>query len=243
MKPENGNMQFTTKTLVDEVEERILEFIKKNKLKPGDSLPNENQLSQDMGISRNVTREAMSRLRMLGIVQSRTKKGITIVEPPLFIGLEKVTNPYLFSESKIHNIIEMRIALEIGITDFIFNNIKDQDVSDLEKIVEQGSIYSDNNWPIELEKAFHMRIYEIVGNPFISQFQMIVHIIFEYAKDNYEKYIKPINDQLKKDGKLVTHQDLFMHLKSRDRGGYITAIKGHLYMYLELKEKMNNHEG
>src|SRR5690606_16878439 len=121
MDSKNGKMQFATKTLVDEVEERILQYIKQNKLKPGDSLPNENQLSQDMGISRNVTREAMSRLRMLGIVQSRTKKGITIVEPPLFIGLEKVTNPYLFSESKIHDIIEMRIALEVGITDFIFH--------------------------------------------------------------------------------------------------------------------------
>ncbi|HLT93445.1 MAG TPA: GntR family transcriptional regulator [Membranihabitans sp.] len=240
MKTENGKMQFTTKTLVDEVEERILQYIKQNKLKPGDSLPNENQLSQDMGISRNVTREAMSRLRMLGIVQSRTKKGITIVEPPLFIGLEKVTNPYLFSESKIHDIIEMRIALEVGITDFIFHKISDEDVTDLEKIVEQGSIYKDNNWPIDLEKAFHMRIYKIVGNPFISQFQMIVHIIFEYAKDNYDTYIKPLNDQLKKDGKLVTHQDLFKYLKNRDREGYIEAIKGHLYLYLELSEKMKS---
>src|SRR5690606_31756158 len=151
MDSKNGKMQFATKTLVDEVEERIIDYIRQNKLKPGDSLPNETQLSEDMGISRNVTREAMSRLRMLGIVQSRTKRGITIVEPPLFVGLEKVTNPHLFSEATIHHIIEMRIALEVGITDFIFNKIGEQDIVDLGKIVEQGSIYNDNNWPVELE--------------------------------------------------------------------------------------------
>ena len=237
MDSKNGKMQFATKTLVDEVEERIIDYIRQNKLKPGDSLPNETQLSEDMGISRNVTREAMSRLRMLGIVQSRTKRGITIVEPPLFVGLEKVTNPHLFSEATIHHIIEMRIALEVGITDFIFNKIGEQDIVDLGKIVEQGSIYNDNNWPVELEKEFHMRIYRIAGNPFISQFQKIVHIIFEYAKENYDARIRPINEKLKKEGKLITHLDLYNTLRNNDREGYIGAIKGHLFLYLGLNEK------
>lgn len=233
----NGKMQFATKTLVDQVEERIINYIRDSKLKPGDTLPNETQLSQDMGISRNVTREAMSRLRMLGLIQSRTKRGITIVEPPLFVGLEKVTNPYLFSEDTIMNIIEMRIALEVGITDFIFDKITDEDINDLDTIVNQGSIYDDNNWPVDLEKAFHMRIYQIAGNPFISQFQKIVHIIFEYAKNNYDSHIKPINKKLKAEGKLITHLDLFNILKEKDREKYVTAIKGHLYLYRYLNKK------
>lgn len=230
----NGKMMFSTKTLVDHVEERIIDYIKNNKLRPGDNLPNEMQLSETMGISRNVIREAMSRLRMLGIIQSRTKRGITVVEPPLFIGLEKVTNPYLFSDATIRNIMEMRIALEVGIADFIYTRKTDEDIEDLRRIVEKGSIYIDNNWPIELEKEFHMRIYKIVGNPFITQFQKIIHIIFEYAKDNYESLIKPVNDRLKSDGKLVTHQDLFAVLKSGTSKEYQEAIKGHLYLYIML---------
>ncbi|WP_236969298.1 FadR/GntR family transcriptional regulator [Membranihabitans marinus] len=233
-----GKALFATKTLVDQVEERILNYIRSNHLKPGDTLPNETQLSEDMGISRNVTREAMSRLRMLGIIQSRTKRGIVIVEPPLFIGLEKVTNPYLFSDETIHSIMEMRIALEVGIVDFIFDRITDVDIQELHRIVEQGSSFSDNNWPIELEKEFHMRIYQIAGNRFISQFQKIIHIIFEYARSNYDALIRPINDQLNKEGRLVTHQDLFDTLVAGDRQGYTQAIKGHLNLYISLKEKL-----
>lgn len=237
MNSPSNKIKFETKTLVDQVEERIINYIREHELKPGDSLPNETKLSEDMGISRNVTREAMSRLRMLGLIQSRTKRGITIVEPPLFVGLEKVTNPHLFSEETIRNIIEMRIALEIGITDFIFDKITEEDIADLKEIITQGSIYDDNNWPVELEKAFHMRIYQIAGNPFISQFQKIVHIIFEYAKNNYDSHIKPINDKLKMEGKLVSHLDIYNVLKSRDRNQYVTVIKGHLYLYLDLNLK------
>ncbi len=229
--------QFSTKTLVDQVEERILDFIKNSKLRPGDNLPNETQMSENLGISRNVTREAMSRLRMLGIIQTRTKRGITIVEPPLLIGLEKVTNPYLFSESTMHHIIEMRIAIELGITDLIFDNLKGNDLDDLRKIVEQGGMYEAENWPTELEKKFHMRIYQITQNPFITQFQQIVHIVFEYAKENYDSIIKPINDRLKAEGKLITHLDLYHALKERDRNKYREAIKGHLNLYLQIKSK------
>lgn len=64
----------STTTLADQVEEKIIEYIKENHLTPGDSLPNEMQFSEMLGISRNVVREAMSRLRMLGLIQSRTKE-------------------------------------------------------------------------------------------------------------------------------------------------------------------------
>jgi len=49
-----------TITLVDKVEMSILDYIKEKKLVPGDSLPNEMDLSTELGISRNVLREALS---------------------------------------------------------------------------------------------------------------------------------------------------------------------------------------
>ncbi len=70
----------TTTTLADQVEEKIIEYLKENELIPGNALLNENQLSDMLGISRNVVREAMSRLRMLGLIQSRTKRGIVYDE-------------------------------------------------------------------------------------------------------------------------------------------------------------------
>jgi DNA-binding FadR family transcriptional regulator len=221
-----------TITLVDKVEMSILGYIKEKKLVPGDSLPNEMFLSTELGISRNVLREALSRLRMLGIVQSRTRKGIVIQEPSLLSGFEKVIEPYLLSEGAIVDMMGMRIALEIGLTDFLFRNLTDQKVSELENIVrsQEAMMYS---LTVEQETEFHKKIYEISGNNFIIQFQKIIHPVFEFAKMNYESHFAPVNERLHGEGRIVTHQDLFQCIKDRDMEGYRNAIKIHLQPYME----------
>jgi len=221
-----------TSTLVDKVEMSILDYIKVKKLIPGDTLPNEMMLSSELGISRNVLREALSRLRMLGIVQSRTKRGIVIQEPSLLLGFEKVIEPYLLSENAIIEMMGMRIVLEIGLTDFLFRNLTDEKVDELEKIVlsQEAMIY---RLTVEQETEFHKKIYEITGNNFIVEFQKIIHPVFEFAKSNYESYFAPVNERLVNEKQIVTHQDLFGFIKARDMEGYRNAIKLHLQPYME----------
>lgn len=221
-----------TITLVDKVEVSILDYIKEKKLIPGNSLPNEMDLSRELGISRNVLREALSRLRMLGIVQSRTRKGIVIQEPSLLSGFEKVFEPYLLSESAILDMMGMRVVLEIGLTDFLFRNLDDQKVRELENIVrsQEAMKYS---LTVEQETEFHKKIYEISGNSFIIQFQKIIHPVFEFAKSNYESHFAPVNERLLREGKIVTHHDLFRFIRDRDMEGYRNAIKIHLQPYME----------
>lgn len=221
-----------TITLVDKVEISILEYIKEKKLIPGNSLPNEMDLSKELGISRNVLREALSRLRMLGIVQSRTRKGIIIQEPSLLSGFEKVIEPYLLSEGAILDMMGMRIALEIGLTDFLFRNLEDSRVQELEDIVrsQEAMKYS---LTVEQETEFHKKIYEISGNKFIVQFQKIIHPVFEFAKSNYESHFAPVNERLLREGKIVTHHDLFRFIRDRDMEGYRNAIRIHLQPYME----------
>ena len=221
-----------TITLVDKVEMSILDYIKEKKLVPGNSLPNEMDLSAELGISRNVLREALSRLRMLGIVQSRTRKGIVIQEPSLLSGFEKVIEPYLLGERAIIDMMGMRIALEIGLTDFLFRNLTDQKIGKLENIVRSQEAMKFS-LTVEQETEFHKKIYEISGNNFIIQFQQIIHPVFEFAKMNYESYFAPVNERLLREGKIVTHLDLFNFIRDRDMEGYRNAIRIHLQPYME----------
>jgi len=227
-----------TSTLVDKVEISIRQYIKAKKLIPGNTLPNEMVLSTELGVSRNVLREALSRLRMLGIIQSRTKRGIVIQEPSLFSGFEKVIEPYLLSENTIVEMMGMRIVLEIGITDFLFANLDVDKIDEIEKIVlsQKDAKYQLS---VEQETKFHKKIYEITGNNFIIQFQKIIHPVFEFAKSNYESYFAPVNQRLLSERQIVTHQDLFGYIKARDMEGYRNAIKLHLQPYMEfIQSKM-----
>ena len=229
----NMKNELTTTTLADHVEEKIIEYIKENDLTPGDSLPNEMYFSETMGISRNVVRESMSRLRMLGLIKSRTKRGMVITEPPLLIGFQKVLDPQFLSIGTMKELMGVRISLEIGLSELLFSNLKDEDIETLEKIVAIEKAIEINNPQLEDEIRFHSNVYKIAGNNFIYQFNKIIHPVVVFAKQNYENFFQPINQLLLEKGEIVTHQDLLNKIKNRDKNGYIDAIKGHLKPYME----------
>ena len=237
---EDNKTNFTTITLADQVESKIIDYIKENKLVPGDSLPNEMEFVKMMGISRNVLREALSRLRMLGLIQTRPKRGIVVTEPPLLNGLKKVLDPNLLSVKTIQEMMGMRIAIEIGITDFIFTNITEESITELEQIVTRQKAIGINNLSIEDEMLFHTKIYEIAGNKFILQFNEIMHPIFVFAKENYESYFQPINIKLKDQDKIVRHSDLLQLIKDGNKDGYQNAMKAHLKPYWEFLYNQNS---
>jgi len=189
------------------------------------------QFSEMMGISRSVVREAMSRLRMLGLIQSRTKRGMVITEPPLLNGFKKVLVPNLLSTNTLKEIMGMRISLEIGLADFLFANLQEDDLDELEQIVSRQQVIGITNLSIEDEMQFHTKIYEIAGNDFIQQLDTIMHPIFVFAKQNYATYFLPVNKRLQETGEMVTHPDLLFLMKSRDKEGYRKSIKKHLKPY------------
>ena len=224
---------FSTTTLADQVEEKIIEYIKENELVPGDSLPNENQFSEMLGTSRNVVREAMSRLRMLGLIQSRTKRGIVVTEPPLLNGFKKVLDPNLLSIKTIKELMGMRISLEIGLAEFLFANIHENDIVELAQIVSRQQAIGINNLSVEDEMLFHTKIYKIAGNNFILQLNELMHPVFVFAKQNYDSYFLPVNEQLSKQGEIITHHDLMFLIKSGDKEAYQKAMRKHLKPYWE----------
>ena len=66
------------KTTHDATIDGIRDYILKNRLKVGDSLPSEHELCAALGISRNILREAMRYFRTLGFITSKSKTGAVI---------------------------------------------------------------------------------------------------------------------------------------------------------------------
>jgi DNA-binding GntR family transcriptional regulator len=63
-----------TRRAFEEICERIREQLDLGVLKPGDKLPPERDLAQQLGVSRNVLREALRSLEMAGVL--RLRKGV-----------------------------------------------------------------------------------------------------------------------------------------------------------------------
>ena len=130
-------------TLVDQVEEKMIIYFKEQGLRPGSSIPNEFELAASLGIGRTVLREALSRFKMTGMIQSRTKRGMTLAEPSLLASLRRSMNPLLMSETPLRDIFEMRIILELGSAALVITLLSPQDIADLEQLVENEERFGD----------------------------------------------------------------------------------------------------
>ena len=213
-------------SLTDKVELRLLEIFREGELKPGDPIPKEMELSQILNVSRTVLREALSRLRTLGLIDSKKHKGMVLTEPDVLVGLDRLLNPRILGEETLQDIFELRLVLEMGIAELLFARKTKEDVEELKLIAHQEEEYGDHNFPMEFEARFHGRIYEITGNRTLQRFQKLLLPIFKYVND---KGFRLRNDELPED--YVNHRILVQYIEHGTPETYRHAMKNHLQVH------------
>ena len=128
-------------TLVDDVENHLIKYLIDKKFKPGDQMPKEIELAESLGVSRSVIREALSRLRMLGILKSYKRRGLEVSTPDILIGLDRVLIPQILDQKTMQDLFELRLILEMGIAEILFLRKTEKDIVELRQILkkEKGS--------------------------------------------------------------------------------------------------------
>jgi len=171
-----------TSSLVDKVEAKLVELLQKRKLKVGDTIPKELELAETLGVSRTVIREALLRLRMMGLIESKKKKGSVITSPDLLGMMSKSMNPHILDQETLKEIFEIRLVLEIGMADLLFRRVIKKDIADLKEIVKNEPPAAQYHlFNIDHEIAFHGKLYEITGNETLKKFQKMLLPVFDYV--------------------------------------------------------------
>lgn len=212
-----------TSSLVDRVEDNLVQLLQEKKLKVGDSIPTELELCNILGVSRTVVREALLRLRLMGLIDSKKKKGAVITSPDIFGILSRSMNPHILDQETLKEIFEIRLVLEIGMADFIYDKISTADIEELKVIVgNEPAGASDFLFNIDHEIAFHGKLYEITGNSTLKKFQNLLLPIFDYVNNS---------GLLKKNTKLhkfVSHKGLIDILENGSPEIFRNAMRNHL---------------
>lgn len=223
-----GLGRITQSTMADVVEVRLREYLKKKSFKPGDPLPNEMQLAESLGVSRNVVREALSRLRMLGMVETKKKRGMVLSRPDILGSFERVLDPLIIDDNTLQDIFELRLTLEIGLADILYLRKTKKDVEELEQIAKNQKVDSGKQtFRIKNEIAFHGKIYQMTGNDTLKRFQNMLLPIFGYLV-SLEKV--PIIGK-------VTHMDLVNILKNGTKEEFRQGMLQHLQHHFDKLRK------
>jgi len=210
-------------TLVDRVEAKLVELLQQRKLKVGDTMPKELDLAKALGVSRTVIREALLRLRLVGLVDSKKKKGAVITSPDIFSTMSKSLNPHILDNSTLKEVFEIRLVLEVGMADLLFRRITEKDIEDLKKIVKNEPEDSKNRmFNAEYEIRFHGKLYEITGNETLKRFQKMLLPVFDYV---HQSSILARPDKRKK---FVSHQQLVSLLQTGNPQKFRDGMRSHL---------------
>lgn len=211
------------RSLVDRVESKLVTLLQQKRLKVGDPIPKELELSESLGVSRTVVREALTRLRLMGLIESKKKRGTVITSPDVFGNLSKSMNPYILDDGTLKDLFELRLVLEIGMADLLFERIKDGDIADLHAIVDSEPAQPKYHlFNIDHEIAFHGKLYEIAGNEALKKFQKLLLPVFGYVQRS---------GLLKKQGYLetfVSHKDLVSILETGNAEQFREGMRNHL---------------
>jgi len=215
----------STKTMADVVEVKLREYFKKKSFKPGDSLPSELELADALGVSRNVVREALSRLRMLGMIETKKKRGMILARPDILGAFERVLDPLIIDKETLQDIFELRLILEVGLADLIYIHKTKADIDELEAIAKKE--VTDDSFRIKNEIAFHGKLYEMTGNSTLKRFQIMLLPIFAYVI-TLEK--KPTRGK-------VSHLGLVALLKKGNKEAFRKGMLAHLQPHFDRLKK------
>jgi DNA-binding FadR family transcriptional regulator len=209
-------------TLADDVEQRLLAYIHDADLEPGDPFPGEEELATKLGVSRGVVREAMSRLRMLGVLDARRRRGTVLQEPDPFLGFERALDAGVFSEDTWAELTELRLIVEMGLTELILQRVTPAMAEELLALAEAIESATERDAVIAADLRFHEYLCTVAGNQLANRFQSLLASFFAAARNRPGKTYR-----------LGRHRELAQALAGGDAEQFRLLMREHFQPHLD----------
>ena len=144
---------------VDIVVNNIKKLLIERKLKPGDRLPNEVEISEAMNVSRGSVREALRILTAFGLVESRVGTGTYICQKPGRTLADSLLFSFFVNNPNIGKLYEFRRLIEIDILESVLDHydenerrMLEENVDELKELLTKNP---DTDWLRENDISFH----------------------------------------------------------------------------------------
>lgn len=173
----------SSESVVQQVINALTDAMINRELRPGDKIPTEAEMAENMGVGRNSIREAIKILVYLGVLEIRRAEGTFVCEgfsesmiDPMIYGI------ILDKEDSYENLMELREMIEVGVLQLAMAKVQEEERKSLkEKLghmktaIEAGSEKVENAFWADNE--FHDAICNIGKNPLVNKINQVVRVL------------------------------------------------------------------
>lgn len=220
----------------DNLSARVATILKRyvlaERLEPGHRLPSERRLADWLNVSRVVLREALSQLMGEGILE-RPSPYVLCVAAFDRAKLAAELSGLDHDDAEAHDLIQMRVILELGAIEFIVAGVTDAQLKAIERWVIEGERTLAAGEPIfRADAGFHAALLKSLGNQAVNR---LLPLIEEHLR----------HDVLQDPGRLKTgglptdqrvvqqHREIYEALKRRDGAAARHWLLTHLKPYID----------
>jgi len=208
--------------------QKVKNMIVSQKMKPGDRIPTETELSEQFGVSRSTLREAMKYLRAENVIVIRQGSG-TFVSDYTGVGDDPLGLHFADQENLLRHLFETRMMIEPQIAALAVERATSQNIRDLENIIRkmlETEINDDSAAGLDIR--FHTAVAECTHNDVLIRVVPIINesIVRSHAKtqEDAESYRRAKR----------SHVGIFDAIRDRD------SIKARYFSERHIWETLND---
>lgn len=182
-------------TLSDNIMDQLTNLIVQGKLKSGDRLPSERELSEMFGVSRTSIREAIKGLSKVGLFRIIPGKG-TYIESDTE-NVKSLAYTFLLSEKDINSLYEAREVVQAEMSRLAAERATEADIAEIRKAIMKAKEADNVMDQAKVDVEFDLGIARAAKNTVLLKFLYSIQEFMRLTRMKYityERYSNSIQD-------------------------------------------------
>ncbi|ORC38434.1 hypothetical protein B4O97_01365 [Marispirochaeta aestuarii] len=220
-----------------QVYEKCKSMIVSGSWAPGDRLPSESQLCEQLGVSRVSVRSALQSLEAQGFIEIRRGEGSYVKHFNLSDQLDLLLPIFALGKKDVLDVLKFRLITEPSFMPYVVENATEKDLQDLEAILEKmKSSTSNMRKHAQLDEQFHFKLTEIVNNSVVYKVYRVLFEIFNSAWNEVCNILGP-------DAGIHYHARLLQAIRNRNKQKAEEIMREHvLWTFNQIKNYYDRQE-
>ncbi|MEP4248089.1 FadR/GntR family transcriptional regulator [Tateyamaria sp.] len=224
--------------LSERVADQLREGIQKGDFAPGAQLPTENALVELFGVSRTVIREAISTLRVDGLVKAHQGRGVFVCED---ISQQpfRLCSKDLSEKDHMEQAMELRLCMEVSNAELAAVRRTEADIQSMTAALQkQHAAHQSGELGQTEDFSFHLAIANATQNSYMVDFLRFLGPFIIPANAMYlmdQKELPTYQDSLRQE-----HSAIAEAIKSGDADAAGAAMRIHLRRGLQVNSSASN---